>query len=176
MGAFPRPARAHFAFSHFPRGQALAARSVPTELTLESRPPSPEPPLLAPRPRRSRPHRPLQIPTSRYHARLGLIVNGAPSQRQPPPPLLRPHSGELFETSSGRSVLLGSENVIIEDCCPWVHHHGWTIHLPPGATLRWPQFGCNPYRGEPDDALAYATGLVAWSHPLFTHQDLISVP
>ena len=168
-----------------------------------------------------------------YHARLGLIINGAPSKRQPelaafaesiardgqanpagvalayegftasikaelnhdvgltfalrphgpaPPPSVRValqlqlHPGETLETASGRSVVLGPEPVAIDDCGSWIRHHGWTIHLPPGASLRWPRFGYNPYRGKPDDALAYPVGLVAWRQYLTSAQVLISVP
>ena len=258
---------AHFAFSHFPHGRALAARSIPAELTLETLGRLAQNQLYwHPGPTGPAPNRSLQIPISLqqsgdwtvilsgltgrapaaspwfldrqshvsvYHDRLGLIVNGAPSKRQPElatfaesialdgyasadqvslayegftarikatlrPDVgltfaLRPHgpnppagvrvalqlqlyAGETLETASGRSVVLGPELVSIDDCGPWIRHHGWTIHLPPGASLRWPQFGYNPYRGKPDDALSYAVGLVAWRQSLSDAQVLISVP
>ncbi|MCX6605940.1 MAG: hypothetical protein NTV52_20430, partial [Acidobacteria bacterium] len=89
---------------------------------------------------------------------------------------LQLHPGESLETASGRSVVLGPELVSIDDCGSWIRHHGWTIHLPAGASLRWPQFGYNPYRDKPDDALRYAVGLVAWRQSLVDAVVRISVP
>lgn len=42
-----------------------------------------------------------------------------------------------------------------------IMHNGWTLRLPPGASLRWPVRPYNPYRGGPDARLARAVGALS---------------
>ena len=61
---------------------------------------------------------------------------------------LLPHMGEELRTAAGLSEKLGEAAIEVKagEVGEWVEHHGWRLHVPPDASLRWPVLPHNPYR------------------------------
>ena len=71
-------------------------------------------------------------------------------------------AGQTLETGAGRKAVLDETEIAWgeEDLGGWIRHNGWTLRLPPAATLTWPVYPFNPYRNGPETELAWAVGTV----------------
>jgi hypothetical protein len=62
--------------------------------------------------------------------------------------ILLPRIGKTLTTAAGRNVTLGSQPLALSsgELGNWLAHGGWRLHVPDGASLRWPVLPHNPYR------------------------------
>jgi hypothetical protein len=69
-------------------------------------------------------------------------------------------AGEGFETGAGKKFTLGSERIELTpaDLGGRIVHHGWSMEVPPTASLVWPVYPHNPYSDSVETNLAYAVG------------------
>ena len=70
--------------------------------------------------------------------------------------------GETLETGSGKKVAIGTDPVELsaEDMGGWIRHHGWTLKVDSGASLKWPFYPFNPYANAPERGLAHAVAVL----------------
>jgi hypothetical protein len=75
-------------------------------------------------------------------------------------------AGEPVETGGDKKFLADERRVELSsaELGGWIRHHGWTLHLDPGARLVWPVYPHNPYADAPETSLEYA--VAALSAPL----------
>ncbi len=67
--------------------------------------------------------------------------------------------GQTLETARTK-IALSDQRVELgpEQIGGWIRHRGWTLRVPPGASLTWPVMPFNPYRNAPETDLRYAVG------------------
>ena len=69
-------------------------------------------------------------------------------------------AGETLETGAGKRYALGEDSLDLgpAELGGLITHRGWTMHVPPGARLKWPVLPYNPYANAPEKSLAHAVG------------------
>jgi len=72
-------------------------------------------------------------------------------------------AGEPVETGGGKKFLADERRVELSsaELGGWIRHHGWTLHLDPGARLVWPVYPHNPYADAPETSLEYAVAALS---------------
>ena len=67
--------------------------------------------------------------------------------------------GEVLETAKTKSVL-SDQRIELKpnEIGGWLRHRGWTLTVPPTASLVWPVYPFDPYRNAPETDLKYAVG------------------
>lgn len=75
--------------------------------------------------------------------------------------------GAEIETAAGRKLVLSDRPIRLasEEIGGWIHHNGWSLGVPAGASLSWPVFPYNPYANAPETELRYAVGALAMPLP-----------
>jgi len=69
-------------------------------------------------------------------------------------------AGEILETATEKTFLLGTERVEISpaDIGGWIRHRGWKLSVDPAAQVVWPVYPHNPYANGPEKSPKHAVG------------------
>jgi hypothetical protein len=73
---------------------------------------------------------------------------------------LRFKAGEILETASRKTFVLGAERIELSptDIGGWIRHQGWKLSVDPGARIVWPVYPHNPYANGPEKSPKHAIG------------------